>query len=221
MQPRALDILEAVIKDFIKTGTPVSSASLFEKHDFGIKPARIRNELNELTQDGYLEQPHTSGGRVPTHKGYRFIANKTLKTMEALKKGLAVRRTIDRRLEDLIEEMADGLHLLGVGYRPEEKEIYKHGLDDLFGQLSIETKRDVLEVVQDFEAMDRHMDEMWRSLTGREPSVFIGRSPVTRSKHLSVIADVMEGEDGEFLLMAIGPTRMDYEKVLKRFEELS
>ena len=70
---RTKSILEAVIKEFAKTGSPVSSSRLYENYDFGIRPARIRSELNSLVKLGYLDRPHTSAGRVPTNKGYVFF----------------------------------------------------------------------------------------------------------------------------------------------------
>ena len=66
MTDRTAQILEAAIQEFINTGEPVSSGLLYDRYDFGIKPAMIRLELDELEDGGYLEQPHHSAGRVPT-----------------------------------------------------------------------------------------------------------------------------------------------------------
>ena len=74
LKDRPLSILEAVVRDFINTGVPVSSKRLFQDHGFEIKPATIRAELNQLTESGFLSQPHTSGGRIPTDKAYRLFA---------------------------------------------------------------------------------------------------------------------------------------------------
>ena len=67
---RGEQILQAVIQGFIDTKEPVSSGWLYNKYDFGIKPAMIRLELDALTQGGYLEQPYHSAGRVPSDAGY-------------------------------------------------------------------------------------------------------------------------------------------------------
>ena len=77
MNLRSKSILEAAIKEYIKNGDPVSSRELGKKYDFGVKEATIRNELNRLTKDGFLDQLHTSGGRVPTDKGYRAFVEST------------------------------------------------------------------------------------------------------------------------------------------------
>lgn len=220
MQSRKFSILEAAVKEFIKTGLPVSSGLLYKKYDFGIKPASIRNEFNALAKEGYLEQPHTSGGRVPTKKGYQFLTEKTLRGLDALKKGLAIKKFVDQKVDSLIDDLSGQLRLLSVGYAPARQEIYKSGLEDLFEQLSFGGKNEILEIIKDFEMLDARVSDLARLLKGDSPQVFIGESPVTTSRRLSVVADLFKGEDGEFVLMAIGPTRMDYAKVLKKFKEL-
>src|SRR4030042_6643044 len=69
-------ILDIALREYVATAQPVSSQELLKKHDFGVSPATIRNEMQKLTDKGYLLQPHTSAGRIPTDKGYRFFVNK-------------------------------------------------------------------------------------------------------------------------------------------------
>ena len=222
MDSRTFSILEAAIKEFIRTGKPASSAELYEDYDFGVKPAMIRSELSQLTKAGYLEQPHTSAGRVPTNKGYQFFADKALaENLKSLKRGLAMRHSIDEEIHSLISDVSEQLQLLSVGYQSEEKEVYKSGLDGLFEQLEFESHKDILEVIKDFEMLDNRVAGMKKSLRGNAPKVFIGKSPVTKSRHLSVVADVFKDKGNEFLLMVIGPTRMDYEKVIQFFKSLN
>ncbi len=80
---RNQSILMAVIQNFIYTAEPVGSRMLSKRCDFGLSPATIRNVMSDLEEFGFLEQPHTSAGRVPTDKGYRFYVNH-LPTMQAL-----------------------------------------------------------------------------------------------------------------------------------------
>ncbi|MCB4756002.1 MAG: heat-inducible transcriptional repressor HrcA [Elusimicrobia bacterium] len=68
-------ILQAVVHLYIKTGTPVGSSTIVEKYDLNLSPASIRNVLAELERDDFLTHPHTSAGRMPTDKGYRFYVN--------------------------------------------------------------------------------------------------------------------------------------------------
>ena len=72
---RKLKILQAIIKDFITTAEPVGSRTLAKKYNLGISSATIRNEMADLEELGFLEQPHTSAGRVPSDKGYRLYVD--------------------------------------------------------------------------------------------------------------------------------------------------
>jgi len=71
-------ILKAVVKEYVRSAKPVASQQLEDKYDFGIKPASIRIEMQKLTDEGFLNQPHTSAGRTPTDKGYRLFVNELL-----------------------------------------------------------------------------------------------------------------------------------------------
>jgi len=72
MSERGFKILEAIIDEYIKTGEPIGSKLLAERLEVKVSPATIRNEMASLEQQGYLDHPHTSAGRVPTVKGYRL-----------------------------------------------------------------------------------------------------------------------------------------------------
>ncbi|MCQ2559867.1 MAG: heat-inducible transcriptional repressor HrcA [Clostridia bacterium] len=75
MDARKQKILLALITDFIETADPVGSRTIARKYQLGVSPATIRNELADLEEMGYIEQPHTSSGRVPSHKGYRYYVD--------------------------------------------------------------------------------------------------------------------------------------------------
>ena|SRR3989344_5658784 len=66
-------ILNSLIKEYIDIAEPISSGLLEKRCGLNVSPATIRNELQELTEQGYVTQPHTSAGRVPTNKGYRYF----------------------------------------------------------------------------------------------------------------------------------------------------
>lgn len=80
---RKLKILQAIVSDYVTTGEPVGSRTLAKKYDLGISPATIRNEMSDLEEMGYLEQPHTSSGRVPSSKGYRVYVDKLMTQKES------------------------------------------------------------------------------------------------------------------------------------------
>ena len=71
-EERKQKILNWLTHTYIMTGKPVSSKEIFDSKLFNISPASIRNIMKELDEEGYLEQVHTSGGRIPTDKAYRF-----------------------------------------------------------------------------------------------------------------------------------------------------
>ena len=77
---RQRQILNSLIQEYLKITEPISSELLKEKCGLSVSPATIRNELQELTELGYITQPHTSAGRVPTNKGYRYFVQITFTT---------------------------------------------------------------------------------------------------------------------------------------------
>ncbi|NYC28644.1 heat shock gene repressor HrcA [Clostridium saccharobutylicum] len=75
---RKIKILQAIINDYIRTGDPVGSRTIAKNYDLGIGSATIRNEMADLEDMGYLEQPHASAGRIPSSKGYRLYVDKLM-----------------------------------------------------------------------------------------------------------------------------------------------
>src|SRR6266498_4840963 len=71
-EERRLAVLRAIVEDYVATEEPVGSKALVERHGLGVSPATVRNEMAALEDDGYIAQPHTSAGRVPTDLGYRY-----------------------------------------------------------------------------------------------------------------------------------------------------
>ncbi|CAN5263269.1 MAG: heat-inducible transcriptional repressor HrcA [Nocardioides sp.] len=75
MQDRRHAVLRAIIEDYVATEEPVGSKALVERHGLGVSPATVRNDMAALEDEGYITQPHTSAGRVPTDKGYRLFVD--------------------------------------------------------------------------------------------------------------------------------------------------
>lgn len=75
-QSRRMLVLRAVVEDYIRSQEPVGSSALTKQHDLGVSSATIRNDMAALEDEGYLIQPHTSAGRVPTEKGYRYFVDR-------------------------------------------------------------------------------------------------------------------------------------------------
>lgn len=102
LSERKKKILAALVEEYIKTAEPVGSKAIASAADLGCSSATIRNELAELTGMGYLEQPHTSAGRIPTPSGYRIYVNEL---MEKQKLSLEETEEINRRLSDKINQL--------------------------------------------------------------------------------------------------------------------
>ena len=100
MEERKLDILRAIVADFVETQEPVGSKALTERHGFTVSPATVRNEMAALEDEGYITQPHTSAGRVPTDKGYRLFVDR-LSTIKPLSAG--ERRAIETFLTGAVD----------------------------------------------------------------------------------------------------------------------
>ena len=222
VQDRTAQVLNAAIREFIRTGEPVSSGELFERYRFGIRPASIRNELHALTDEGYLAQSYHSAGRVPTDRGLEFFTERLLEEEYAVPRiaKAYVAFLGSSRWDDFLHMISAELGVLGVVSDCAEGEVRKDGLEDLVEHLNWESPKELKEVIRDFEALDLRMRSLMDSLEN-EVKVFIGkRSPITRSAHLSVVlARCGEGKR-EVVVAAIGPKRMDYEKVIGIFKEL-
>jgi heat-inducible transcriptional repressor len=100
LEDRRLAVLRAIVEDFVATREPVGSKTLVERHNLGVSPATIRNDMAVLEDEGYIAQPHTSAGRVPTDRGYRLFVDrlsevKPLSTPE--------RRAIHRFLDEAVD----------------------------------------------------------------------------------------------------------------------
>lgn len=76
LDDRKLAVLRAIVEDYVSTNEPVGSKALADRHNLGVSPATIRNDMAALEDGGYIHQPHTSAGRVPTDKGYRLFVDR-------------------------------------------------------------------------------------------------------------------------------------------------
>lgn len=76
VEDRKLAVLRAIVEDYVSTQEPVGSRALVERHKLGVSPATVRNDMASLEEEGFIAQPHTSAGRIPTDKGYRLFVDK-------------------------------------------------------------------------------------------------------------------------------------------------
>jgi heat-inducible transcriptional repressor len=113
---RKLKILQAIIHNYITNAEPIGSRTISKRYDLGVSPATIRNEMSDLEELGFLLQPHTSAGRIPSNKAYRLYVNKLTEEQNLTKEKL---NNLDKkmlkeigRVEELIENSASILSKL-------------------------------------------------------------------------------------------------------------
>ena len=233
---RRKNILDTIIREYVESARPVSSVYLGEKYDFGICPASIRIEMQKLTDDGFLEQPHTSAGRVPTDKGYRLFVNDLLKSenqMEVRELGFEPGKSIEDEFEDIFKlansltrSLAQASSSLVLGYLRQEDVIWKEGWEDLLQNPEFENKS----AIENFINYLGYLEDDVKS-RGSETKLDIhigGENRFSKAGGFSAITFSLQPvEQEEVILSIVGPKRMAYEKnialtneVLKLFNEI-
>ena len=113
LDERKLRILNAIIDEYISSASPVGSRSISRRHDFTLSSATIRNEMADLEELGYLEQPHTSAGRIPSDKAYRLYVDRIVKRAQLSEQEIRFLRsrifTKTNELEDLVRQTAKAI----------------------------------------------------------------------------------------------------------------
>ncbi len=130
LSERQLQILQAIITDYVENAEPVGSRSIAKKYDLGVSPATIRNEMSDLEEMGYLTHPHTSAGRVPSDKAYRLYVNNLMKkkNLSAKDKRLigerlsASREEFDATIRHAAELLSEITHLASFAMTPATNE---------------------------------------------------------------------------------------------------
>ncbi len=123
---RKMKILQAIIGDFVKTAEPVGSRTLSKRYELGISPATIRNEMSDLEEMGFLTHPHTSAGRVPSEKAYRYYVDEMMKDHELtedVKTQIADRlysnvKELDKTVEHAAKLLSEITHLTSFAITP-------------------------------------------------------------------------------------------------------
>lgn len=108
-QSRRLLVLRAVVEDYIRSQEPVGSNAIAHRHDLGVSSATVRNDMAALEDEGYLTQPHTSAGRVPTEKGYRYFVDQLATVVplsEAQRRGIGEFLSGSANLQDTLQRAA-------------------------------------------------------------------------------------------------------------------
>ncbi|RJQ13638.1 hypothetical protein C4553_03115 [Candidatus Parcubacteria bacterium] len=226
-------ILERLIGGYIKSAEPISSKYLADFGDFECSPATIRNEFSALTDGGYIEQPHTSAGRIPTQKGYRYYINELIdfKGNENGKSSKIVQKLIERNSNDvqalfsaLTDFMAQTTHSLVFSELVGLFQQKTSGLSELINQPefnNIENLRQVARFVDKLEHRWRVFFEEISDEKIKRSRVFIGSEHPFLEKNVSSIVDTFELPSRQKVFISvIGPNRMDYESTIHLFNNI-
>jgi heat-inducible transcriptional repressor len=216
MSDRQAKLLAAIIEQYAEIAVPVGSVLLAKLFD--VSSATIRSEMARLEEMGYIEQPHTSAGRIPTDKGYRTYVNsltlgngeaRTTRVIEArVNSNIENADIAIRRAVDTLVELTHNLGFSSVG-----DQLYLSGLENLFMQpefVNIDNARGVARLLDNLEP--------WlREAAPNQPlNVFIGReNPIGRDSGVSLIISRFRSPfSDDSYIGVLGPTRQSYNKVM-------
>jgi heat-inducible transcriptional repressor len=137
---RQKEILTMLVREYIGSAEPVSSELLKERGSFDISPATIRNDLQELAEQGYIAQPHTSAGRVPTEKAYRFfvtvtVTSKQPKLPEFITREITSARVNIQKELQKAEELVHNLRHLQTMLDKAEQQADHNTISEILGML--------------------------------------------------------------------------------------
>lgn len=217
MTERQKQILSAIIEQYAEVASPVGSKLLAKI--FNVSSATIRAEMAELERAGYIAQPHTSAGRVPTDKGYRLYVNglgevshvpearaERALTMRVQGAGLP-EQTIKNAVDTLVE-LTHNLGLATIG-----GQLYMSGLSNLFGQPEFIQASQVRQVA----GLLDNLEPWLREAAPNQPlSVYIGReNPIGRSAGCTLIISRFRSPFSDHSYIGtLGPTRQSYREVM-------
>lgn len=220
MTERQKQILNAIIEQYAEVASPVGSSLLSKL--FGVSSATIRAEMAELEHLGYIAQPHTSAGRVPTDKGYRLYVNGLAdnkspaevvhsRVERALSARVRASGMPDRAIKTAVDTLVELTHNLGIATIGDQ--LYMSGLSNLFGQPEFSVAGQAQQVARLLDNL-----EPWlREAAPHEPlSVYIGHeNPIGRSAGCSLIIGRFASPYSDHSYIGVlGPTRQSYRDVM-------
>ena len=219
MDIRKQKILEAIIEKFIETATPIGSKLIYEEYDLDVSPATIRNEMAILEDEGYIIQPHTSAGRIPTSQAYRLFVNQMQYNIELLNKAqndfeeIKLKHNINRAKEKLYETvaiLASVTNNVSFATLPDNKHLFYMGISNVLKQP--EFRDDPESATQVIEVLENRFSDLLNKLRiGDEPAFYIGdENLIPEIKSCSVVVQKYHYKGFNGIMGILGATRMNY-----------
>ena len=232
LSDRQVKLIDFIIREHVKTAKPVGSSLIAKKADFDLSPATLRNEMGKLEKTGYLTQLHTSGGRVPTDKAYRYYVNSLLENEASLDLGAEYKNKIKRAFDSMssdpreinkvvarvLSNLSENLVITGIS---QDEDFFKKGLVGLFEHPEFREFSEVFQLAsffEEFEQMFQFIEREFFNTLGTPHSVpvqiMIGKESPFRQIQYETVMCAKYGLPGNCVgsLTLVGPTRMDYEK---------
>lgn len=218
MTSRQEKILAAIIEQYAEVAVPVGSSLLAKV--FEVSSATIRAEMAELERLGFIKQPHTSAGRIPTDKGYRYYVNQIANEQELPAKtrgqrALAARvgsaGAADQTIRNAVDTLVELTHNLGLATIGDQ--FYMSGLSNLFGQPEFMHPGQVQEVAR---LLDNLQPWLYEAAPNEPLNVYIGsENPIGRSAGASLIISRFRSPFSDRSYIGVlGPTRQSYRDVM-------
>ena len=231
LKDRQKSILGAVIEAYIRTARPVASQELARECDFGLSPATLRNEMNCLDELGYVEQPHTSAGRIPTDRGYRFFVDHLLgddaltpREQESLNEVFELRDE-EEFVRELTRAIAGISGMFTAAGLDDDGACYKTGFASILNEPEFEDQNHIRAFARVADMLD---DEMRNFLPPRnrgadDAMIFIGReNPWKEARDYAMAFSLWHHPRGfRGFVSMIGPKRTNYQKhkaIMKRIK---
>jgi len=218
---RQEQILQGLVASYIQEAQPISSQHLQESYGFALSCATIRNELAELTELGYAVQPHTSAGRVPTDKGYRFMVDHVLKERaEVAKPAELLSHFQGPDTASLLSKMARGLSdssslVTAVSFK---NLFWKEGWESLFLQPEFSSREVLLSFTKFVDDAEGYLPFL-RASSSLVISIG-GEVGFSNVKDFSILVAVHEHGKERLIVALLGPRRMAYQKNIELLSSL-
>lgn len=229
---RQQKLLKAIVKEFIDTAEAVGSINLLDKYNFELSSATIRNEMAELVLRGYLYKKHTSAGRIPTTRGWRFFVDEIDKDKGVNYIAATVKSNVESNLIKLRDEKSQlvrqSLNFLAMLSENATvglvgNDLYYSGLANLtdIPEMKDEDKlKGILSILEDYYTLS---DVFQKSDNDGDVNVLIGEEETGKKEFAgySVLFTKIELKNSTGFLAVIGPNRMDYQKIISSIKYIA
>jgi len=230
VQVRKDQVLAIVVDEYIKSVSPIGSNLIVERYHLDVSPATVRNILAELEEEGFLSHPHTSAGRVPTQRGYRYYVDHLMheiKLLEEEKTSIEREyRQAMKELENLLEKtsevISDLTHYTSIVSVDGGPNVFCKGLSFVAGYPEFHNFDRIKNILRMLEGKERVLELISRELD-RKVDILIGSEMKSEDMDdCSLVISSYKKKNGPSGRIAVlGPTRMDYERVVSTLEYFS